>query len=384
MGQAGLIDRIFSTKGGSAFEELALEVFRFQYGNNPVYHRFCHALGRTPETVRCLEQVPFLPVEMFKHHRVVSFEGEAEAVFQSSGTTSSVTGKTGAQGSGTTSSAIPDGSSDKVPGGEPARASHYVKDLKVYERSFTEGFARFYGDPSRYCVLALLPSYLEREGSSLVYMAGSLIKQSGHPDSGFYLDEYDRLMEVVERLTDQGKDLLLLGVSFALLDLAEAHPTKMKKAIVMETGGMKGRRPELVREALHQRLMEAFGLDRVHSEYGMTELLSQAWSDGEGRFVCPPWMRVLIRDSNDPLCITDGRKAGGINVVDLANLYSCSFLATQDLGKRCQEGAGDLAQGSKKAGKETSEGCFEVLGRFDHSDVRGCNLMVSAGSTGGR
>ena len=353
MDDASLTGRIFSLTPGTgapgdwapvpgpgesgSFEELALEVFALQFGRNAVYREFCQALGRNPGNVTGLRQVPFLPVELFRQHRVVAFEGRAEAEFVSSGTTALLL----------------------QPEGPPAsRSRHFVKDLSVYERSFSQSFRQFYGEPSGYCILALLPSYLEREGSSLVYMAASLIRQSGQPESGFYLDSYARLAEVLQRLMGQGQRILLLGVSFALLDLAEAHPMKMKNTLVMETGGMKGRRKELVREELHGRLMDAFSLDAIHSEYGMTELLSQAWSKGDGWFGCPPWMRILIRDSNDPLSITDGRRTGGINVVDLANLHSCSFLATQDLGRI---GAG---------------GHFEVLGRFDHSDVRGCNLML--------
>jgi hypothetical protein len=333
-----LTERIFSLTGqdGPAeFESLALEVFRFQYERNRVYREFCDALGRPPAKTGCLGDIPFLPVEVFKTRRVAAFPGEARAVFASSGTTA---GRGAAAGS---------------------RSRHYVFDPDLYEQSYSGGFRLFYGEPSRYCILALLPSYLEREGSSLVAMAGGLIRQSGHPDSGFYLDDLDRLDATLRRLEETGQRSLLLGVSFALLDLAAAHPRKMTHSIVMETGGMKGRRREMVREELHGLLKEAFGLDAVHSEYGMTELLSQAWSAGEGRFYCPPWMRVLIRDSNDPLLLTDGSQTGGINVIDLANLYSCSFLATQDLGRLLPHGG------------------FEVLGRFDHSDVRGCNLMVS-------
>ena len=327
-----LIQRIFALGEAGEFESLALDVFRFQYDNNDVYRAFCQALNRSPEQVQSLVDIPFLPVEMFKHHRIVSFSGLEEMVFTSSGTT----------------------------GQEVSR--HYVKELSVYRQSFMAGFRFFYGDPARYCILALLPSYLEREGSSLVYMASELIARSGHPDSGFYLDDMDRLAGAIKRLCqDAGPGrtkILLLGVSFALLDLAENHPTKMNGCIVMETGGMKGRRRELTREELHGSLCQAFGLTEVHSEYGMTELLSQAYSRERGLFACPPWMQVLIRDSNDPLRITDGLRAGGINIIDLANVYSCSFLATQDLGKLMPNGH------------------FEVLGRFDNSDVRGCNLMV--------
>lgn len=347
-----LKDRIFSLRHGlrpavSGFDRLALDVFAFQYQRNEVYRTFCEALGRHPDNVMKLEQIPFLPVELFRRHRIVSFQGEAEAVFLSSGTTA-----------GKPSGAASPAGSPSVDQEDDARSRHYVKDLDVYERSFSQGFRLFYGDPSAYCILALLPAYLEREGSSLVHMAASLIRQSGHPDSGFYLDERDRLAGLIQRLGGQGQRILLLGVSFALLDLAEAVPFRMQHTLVMETGGMKGRRREMVREELHGKLKDAFGLDAVHSEYGMTELLSQAWSDGGGVFRCPPWMRILIRDPNDPLTITDGRRTGGICVADLANLYSCSFLATQDLGRM------------------TGDDGFEVLGRFDHSDVRGCNLLV--------
>lgn len=320
--------RIFSISSAGDFNELAMEVFGFQYFHNAIYQEYCNALNRIPRTVSGIGDIPFMPVEMFRNHRVVSFEGRADVVFASSGTT----------------------------GHESSR--HHVKSLYLYEQSILHGFRRFYEDPAQYCILALLPSYLERNDSSLVYMARTLIEQSRHPDSDFYLYDYERLSGTVKRLTDYGEQIMLLGVSFALLDLAEHHPTKMKNAIVIETGGMKGRRHEMVREELHKQLKAAFGLDAIHSEYGMTELLSQAYSKGSGLFACPPWMKVMIRDSNDPLQITEGKRAGGINVIDLANVYSCSFLATQDLGK--------MHPG----------GLFEVLGRFDNSDVRGCNLMV--------
>ncbi len=332
------------------FEALALKMFRFQFDRNHVYREFCLALKRSPEEVQTLKEIPFLPVALFKYHKVVSFEGDAEQVFTSSGTTSQL-------------NAFAHKTVSTEPLVAPVRSRHYVKDMAVYARSYSYGFRHFYGDPRQYVVLALLPSYLERDGSSLVYMAQGLIEQSGHPESGFYLDDLDRLVHTLTKLMQEQRGLkdpkiLLLGVSFALLDLAEKHPTRMKNAIVMETGGMKGRRKEPTREELHATLKAAFGLGAIHSEYGMTELLSQAYSKGDGLFGCPPWMRVLIRDSNDPLQITDGRRAGGVNVIDLANIHSCSFLATQDLGK--------IHPG----------GMFEILGRFDNSDVRGCNLMV--------
>lgn len=341
-----IIDRVFTIDSDEAFEVLAMEVFAFQYANNAVYREFCDALKRSPAHVEKVTDIPFLPVGFFKTHKVVSFQGGEEAVFLSSGTTSQPD----------TQSMIP-GINDQTDV-FAMRSRHFIKDLALYHRSFTECFRRFYDDPSEYCILALLPSYLEREGSSLVCMVDELIKQSGHPDSGFYLDNLQGLSGKLVKLSDSGDKVLLLGVSFALLDLAQSHPTKIKNAVVMETGGMKGRRREMIREELHGILKDSFGVGAIHSEYGMTELLSQAYSKGDGMFACPPWMRVLIRDSHDPLQINDVGRAGGINIVDLANVHSCSFLATEDLGKT------------------HPNGLFEVLGRFDNSDIRGCNLLV--------
>ena len=346
MTKSNIINRIFSIDSARAFHTLAMEVFTFQYSHNVVYREFCDALRRTPANVENVTYIPFLPVEMFKSHEVVSFPGEEEAVFYSSGTTTSQSHSEIGSGADNHNEMFAN------------LSKHYIKDLALYRRSFSEGFRRFYGEPAQYCILALLPSYLERDGSSLVFMVDDLIRQSEHPDSGFYLDDFQALSEKLVSLAGSGDKVLLLGVSFGLLDLAGTHPTKINNTVVMETGGMKGRRREMIREELHGLLREAFGVDVVHSEYGMTELLSQAYSKGNGLFACPPWMRVLIRDSNDPLHITDGRRAGGINIIDLANIFSCSFLATQDLGK--------IHPG----------GMFEVLGRFDNSDVRGCNLLV--------
>ncbi len=325
------VSAIFSAHTEDAFEQLALEVFAWQHQNNPVYGSFCRALGRTPETVKTIKDIPFLPVEMFKHHKVVSHPDPLPPntlIFGSSGTTGS------------------------------ERSRHYVTNAGLYEKSFTLGFTQFYGQAGDYCILALLPGYLERNDSSLVYMANSLIKQSRHHDSGFYLDDLALLAEKLIKLEKQGQKTLLLGVSFALLDFADSHSMPLSHTLVMETGGMKGRRKELVREELHAILKEAFGLPHIHAEYGMTELLSQAWSAGNGLFSCPPWMRILIRSDQDPLQITDGRKTGGINIIDLANINSCSFIATQDLGRF------------------HAHNSFEVLGRFDHSDLRGCSMLV--------
>lgn len=321
-------DKIFSIQDDEQFARLALEMFRFQHQHNDVYRQWCNALGIEGRRVHSPEEIPFLPIGFFKSHRVVSFSGQPVMEFRSSGTTGSI------------------------------QSRHLVAHPHIYEKSFLECFRFFYGEPSDYCILALLPAYLEREGSSLVYMAAKLIELSQHPLSGFYLDQADELISCLEKLMMQGQKVLLLGVSFALLDLAEKHPIRLDNTIIMETGGMKGRRRELVRQELHQLLGQAFGQQHIHSEYGMTELFSQAYSRGDGIFFTPPWMRVVLRDSSDPLSLLDTRRSGGINVIDLANVDSCSFIATEDLGK--------LHPG----------GGFEVLGRFDHSDTRGCNLMA--------
>lgn len=319
---------IFSISSPSEFNALALETFRFQYSNNSVYRQFCDLLGKDPEKIDTVEKIPFLPIEFFKTHSVLSSTKPSEITFTSSGTTGQQTSK------------------------------HLVSDLSVYEESFREGFREFYGNVEDYAVLALLPSYLEREGSSLIYMVDDLIKRSNNPHSGFYLHDLNALKEKLNLLERQGQKTLLIGVSFALLDLAESFNFKLKNTIVMETGGMKGRRKEMIRAELHAVLKKAFGVETIHSEYGMTELLSQAYSTGNGVFECPPWMKILIRDPEDAMSLLPSGKSGGINVIDLANINSCSFIATQDLGK-------DLG-----AGKTT------ILGRFDNSDIRGCNLLI--------
>ncbi len=321
-------NRIFRVSTPAEFDRLALETYRFQYENNPVYRRFADLTGRVPGRVKRLTDIPFLPVEMFKYYKVVSAPPPYEAVFRSSGTTGM------------------------------RRSRHYVKDLSLYRRSFLTAFRLFYGHPSDYVILALLPSYLEREDASLVYMVKGLAEASGRPENGFYLNEYERLTAVLEKTEKAGKRALLLGVSFALLELAEKFPFRLRHTIVMETGGMKGRGKELIREELHARLKKGFGVERIHSEYGMTELLSQAYSQGDGLFQSPPWMKILIRDPEDPFGYLETGRTGGINIIDLANCYGCSFLATQDLGK-IRPGGG-----------------FEVLGRFDNSEVRGCNLLL--------
>ena len=322
------IDSIFSIGTTTEFKEMALAVFRMQYADNPAYREFCGYLGIRPEEVHQLKDIPFLPIGFFKSKKILSEGKKSEIVFMSSGTTGSLT------------------------------SQHFVSDIRVYEKSFRKAFSYFYGNVEEYCVLALLPSYLERDGSSLIYMVNDLIQKSNHPESGFYLNDLKGLKERLIQLEAKGAKTLLIGVSFALLDMVEKHPINLQHTIIMETGGMKGRRKEMIREELHQILKSGFGVDRIHSEYGMTELLSQAYSKGNGRFETPPWMKVLIRDTEDPLTYQPIGKTGGLNIIDLANANSCAFIATQDLGK------------------VHSDGSFEVLGRFDRSDVRGCNLMV--------
>ena len=318
---------IFNIKSEVQFEKLALEVFRFQYENITVYNSFCKLLNIVPSQVNTIEKIPFLPIQFFKSHKIIAENTEEETIFTSSGTTGSITSK------------------------------HYVSNLKLYEKSFFKAFKNQYGRPENYAILALLPSYLEREGSSLIYMVESLINNSKNPHSGFYLYEMDALIEKLRFLEKNGQKTILIGVSYALLDLIEKKKFQLNNTLVMETGGMKGKRKEMIKEELHEILKDGFGVEKIHSEYGMTELLSQAYSIGDGIYSCPPWMKVLTRDTEDALSYTHGR-TGGINVIDLANLYSCSFIATQDLGKIIT--------------KDT----FEVMGRFDSSDVRGCNLMV--------
>ena len=321
--------RIFEIKSTVDFSGIALEVFKYQYNSNIIYHNFVKSLGKNPFEISTPYQIPFLPVEFFRNRKITSGDYPVEMIFESSGTAGVIPGK------------------------------HYVKDLSLYELSFLKTFGLFYGDPEEFLIVALLPSYLEKEGSSLVYMADNLIKRSHNPKSGFYKDNIADLLLTINMAREAKQKVLLLGVSFALLDLAENESPDLSGVIVMETGGMKGRRKELTRSELHANLKEKFNVLSIHSEYGMTELLSQAYSKGEGIFYCPPWMKVIIRDPQDPLTYYQKPGlTGGINIIDLANVYSCSFIATGDLGKVHEDGG------------------FEVLGRFDNSDIRGCNLMV--------
>jgi hypothetical protein len=319
---------IFNIKNKKEFEKIALKIFRFQYDNNLVYHDFCNYLKKDKNNVKSIGEIPFLPISFFKTHHLVSNKNSIQETFTSSATTGSITSK------------------------------HYVTNIELYEDSYRKGFAQFYGDIENYVVLALLPSYLERDGSSLIYMVDDLIKRTNNRESGFYLNNHDQLIKKLLQLDNEGQNIILLGVTYALLDLVEKQKFNLKNTIIMETGGMKGKRKEMIREELHEILCEGFGVSAIHSEYGMTELLSQAYSLGNGVFECPSWMQILIRDTEDALTYVPLGKTGGINIIDLANINSCSFIATQDLGK------------------STGNNTFEVLGRFDNSDIRGCNLMV--------
>ena len=326
-------EKIFSAKKEN-FNSLALEAFRFQHENNPVYHRYCNSLNIDVNNIIHIQQIPYLPIQFFKTHQVTTTTFEPAVIFESSGTTQTINSK------------------------------HFVKDTGLYEKSFTNTFRSFYGDPDKWCILALLPSYLERNNASLVMMADKLIQQSGHPLSGFYLNEWEKLHHTLATLEKEKQKTLLIGVTFALLDFATVFPMKLQYTTIMETGGMKGRREELTRDQVHEQLKQRLGLAEIHSEYGMTELLSQAYSQKNGIFNCPPWMKILLRSEDDPFEIISANNiskrmaTGLINIIDLANIYSCSFIATDDVGKLY------------------SDGSFEVLGRADNSDVRGCGLMV--------
>jgi phenylacetate-coenzyme A ligase PaaK-like adenylate-forming protein len=320
---------LFNIKSEQDFNQIALKVFHFQFQNNIVYQTYVKQLKVNTKDIKHYTQIPCLPIEFFKTQEVICEEKNAQSIcFTSSGTTGQITSK------------------------------HYVNEVKVYETSFLKGFELFYGKPHDYCILALLPNYLERTGSSLVYMFDRLIKDSKHPQSGFYLNNIDELISTIELLKQQKQKTLLLGVTYALLDLADNNIELTDDFIVMETGGMKGKREELLKEELHRILKDKLKVKSIHSEYGMTELLSQAYSKENGLFTCPLWMKVLLRDMNDPFCYLSKQKSGGINVIDLANINSCSFIETKDLGRMYDNGV------------------FEIMGRFDNSDIRGCNLMI--------
>tara|TARA_B110000967_G_C18867169_1_gene553310 strand:- start:754 stop:1731 length:978 start_codon:yes stop_codon:yes gene_type:complete len=320
------VEEIFNIHSEEEFVKICLQIYELQMDNNPIYSAYSQIIlkGEIPKK---LEEIPFLPIEFFKTEQIICVTQKIEEIFLSSGTTGN-------------------------------QSKHLVSDLSIYENSFQNAFQLFYGDITDYCILSLLPNYREREGSSLIYMVDDLIKRSKHPKSGFYLNNYKEVSETILELEKNGQKTLLIGVSYALLDLAKDYPMKLENTIIMETGGTKGKRKELLKEELHKLLKEAFSLDSIHSEYGMTELLSQSYSEGDNIFKTPPWKKVLIRDVNDPLTILGKNRSGGINIIDLANIYSCPFIATQDLGRLHEDES------------------FSVLGRFDNSDVRGCNLLV--------
>ncbi|RZL48912.1 MAG: acyl transferase [Pedobacter sp.] len=319
----------FSIQTETEFNKAALEIFSFQAANCSIYREYISHLNIDIKGISNYRDIPFLPISFFKSHAVISSDQPVEITFSSSGTTGQVTSK------------------------------HLVQNLSIYEDSYNKAFELFYGKADDYCILALLPSYLERDGSSLIYMVDDLLKQSTHPKSGYFLHNHEELHQTLEKLKLAKQKTLLIGVTYALLDFTEHYQIDFPELIVMETGGMKGKRKEMVRAELHQLLCQSFGVKHIHSEYGMTELLSQGYSKGDGIFECPPWMKILLRDTSDPLTILSaGHTTGGINVIDLANINSCSFIATQDLGKL------------------HGENRFEIMGRFDNADIRGCNLLV--------
>lgn len=322
-----LINRIFSANKDN-FEALAIDIFNYQYTHNKVYHDYVNSLRTDIGSVSSLKDIPFLPIDLFKTHKVITGVNKFEKVFESSGTTGIDT------------------------------SSHYLQSVDLYIESFTKCFNSFYGNISDYCIIGLLPSYLEKGNSSLVFMLDHLIRESGKKESGFYLHNYNDLIKTLDLLEKKKQKTIVFGVSYALLDLAEIIDIDLNNTTIIETGGMKGRREELPKYELHNRLKKGFKLNEIHSEYGMTELLSQAYSKSKGIFNTPPWMRILIRDTYDPFTYNDYAISGGINIIDLANINSCSFIETKDLGKLYKDGS------------------FEVLGRFDQSDIRGCNLLV--------
>jgi len=323
------VEHIFSTALTSEmFVETAMQIFHYQYNNNEVYRNFAQLIHRTPQQVSSLEQIPFLPISFFKTHQIKTGSWNPEKIFRSSGTSGM------------------------------EKSSHLVKETALYKKSFSEGFRHFYGAPEDYCFLALLPSYLEKTNSSLVFMLQQLMNQSQHPDNGFYLYDHTALSRKLHDLEQKEQKTLLWGVAYALLDFSEHYPIPLNNIVVIETGGMKGKRREMIRSELHEILCQRFKVQHIHSEYGMAELFSQAYSKGNGIFQTPPWMKVIIRELDDPFTSAKTGEKGGINIIDLSNVHSCSFIATQDLGTLFPNGT------------------FEISGRFDDAELRGCNLMV--------
>jgi len=326
---AHIKEKIFRIKTRQDFIDLTLDIFNYQYKNNNVYKKYAQLINCNPNQITDIHDIPFLPVEFFKQNRIVSGGNKEKIIFFSSGTTDSLQSK------------------------------HYITDLEIYKTSFIKSFNIFYGNPEKYTILALLPDYLEREGSSLIFMVNELIKNSKDQDSGFYLHNYEELLNKISDLKKSTKKILLIGVSCALLDLPVGDISIFKDVLIMETGGMKGKRKEMTKKELHETLQAKFNVENIHSEYGMTELLSQAYSTGNELFKTPSWMKILIRDTYDPFSYLKKGKSGGINVIDLANINSCSFIETKDIGRL------------------HTNNQFEVLGRFDNSDIRGCNLLIN-------
>ena len=319
-------DKIFNVDHKN-FDQIAFEVFKFQYKNNTVYKSYCDLLKKPPTNIKEISAIPFLPISFFKSHLVICSK-KYDKVFCSSGTTNDNLSK------------------------------HYVRDINIYEKSFLKNFIDNYGDPKKYVILGLLPNYMQNENSSLIYMVNNLIELSKSNDSGFFLKEYDLIIEKMKNHCRENKKIILFGVSYALLDLTKNRNLNLENTIIIETGGMKGRRREMIKKELHETLKQRTGLKKIHSEYGMTELLSQAYSKGDGIFSCPNWMKVFVRDIHDPNFLHKDNRSGGINIIDLANFNSCSFIATEDMGSIHKNGS------------------FEIMGRIDHSDTRGCNLLV--------
>ncbi len=319
------VNKIF--QDSTNFEAISKELFAYQYEQNIVYNEWCNCLHIDNASVTSSSKIPFLPISFFKTSKVLSGGNAYELIFESSGTT------------------------------QVNKSRHYIKDINVYVQSFIKGFELFYGDIKNWCIIGLLPSYLQQKNSSLVKMVDELIKLAGHSQSGFYLDEFEKLYRVLQHLEQNSQKTLLIGVTYALLDFAEQFPMHLRSTIIMETGGMKGRRKELTRNEVHDILKKQFKINQVHSEYGMSELLSQAYAKANGIFYCPPWMKVFIRDEDDPLLVKTKGK-GALNIIDLANVNSCSFIATDDVGEVFEDGS------------------FSVAGRLDGSDIRGCSLMV--------
>jgi len=320
--------KIFNIKNQSSFNKYCLDIYHFQYRNNLVYKKFCNMICENPMNINEITKIPFLPISFFKTKKILSVD-KFEKVFYSSGTTTN------------------------------SRSKHFISDLKLYEESFIKNFIHNYGELNKYTIIALLPNYYENESSSLIYMVEKLIKLTKSNESGFFLDDYTNISKKLNQLDSKNdRKTILIGVPYALLDLLDFNQFCFNNTIIMETGGMKGRRKELVRNELHEKLKSGFGVNQIHSEYGMTELLSQAYSKGNGIFSTPAWMKVLIRDVNDAQNLNFNKKSGAINIIDLANYNSCSFIATDDMGKF------------------VSESEFEVIGRIDNSDVRGCNLLI--------